>query len=76
MVVYQRFMQSIADIGHTILVIEPWDEPLPFTRAWCLWEIFSTHVTAARMSLTMNPEEQKRFEQGMGAFHSCKIAAR
>ncbi|EGD78506.1 mbre TPR repeat protein [Salpingoeca rosetta] len=34
------FKESIAAIGHVLLVLTPWHDPVPLTRAWCLWEIF------------------------------------
>jgi tetratricopeptide (TPR) repeat protein len=35
------FRQSIKTIGTVLLVLSPWDRPIPVTRAWCLWEIMS-----------------------------------
>ena len=32
---WQRF-------GRTVMVLAPWSNPVPFTRAWCLFEIYST----------------------------------
>ncbi|EGD77678.1 hypothetical protein PTSG_08770 [Salpingoeca rosetta] len=34
------FKESIASIGKVLLVLTPWNNPVPLTRAWCLWEIF------------------------------------
>ncbi|EGD82128.1 tetratricopeptide TPR_2 repeat protein [Salpingoeca rosetta] len=34
------FKESIANIGRVLLVLMPWRDPVPLTRAWCLWEIF------------------------------------
>eukprot|EP01147_Barroeca_monosierra_P008611 gene8610-1024_t len=34
------FMDSIKSIGKVLLVLSPWDDPIPLTRAWCLWEIY------------------------------------
>jgi tetratricopeptide (TPR) repeat protein len=34
------FKDNIAAIGKVLLVMTPWDAPIPLTRAWCLWEIF------------------------------------
>ncbi|EGD80200.1 mbre TPR repeat protein [Salpingoeca rosetta] len=34
------FKESIANIGRVLLVLMPWQDPVPLTRAWCLWEIF------------------------------------
>ena len=33
------FKRSIGEIGRVLLVMSPWDDPIPLTRAWCLWEI-------------------------------------
>ena len=41
---FNAFKSAIAAIGHTVLVLSPWDNPIPLTRAWCLWEIYSTLV--------------------------------
>ena len=35
------FKSSITAIGRVVLVMAPWHDPVPLTRAWCLWEIFS-----------------------------------
>lgn len=33
------FMETISSIGTVLLVLSPWNDPIPITRAWCLWEI-------------------------------------
>lgn len=33
------FMETISSIGTVLLVLSPWNDPVPITRAWCLWEI-------------------------------------
>jgi hypothetical protein len=30
------FASAIASIGRTLLVLQPWDAPIPLTRSWCL----------------------------------------
>lgn len=35
------FRTAIGDIGAVTLVMSPWNDPIPITRAWCLWEILS-----------------------------------
>ena len=42
------FGEAIARIGHTVMVLAPWDAPTPLTRAWCLWELYSTHRMGCR----------------------------
>lgn len=36
------FRNSIKDIGQVLLVLAPWDDPMPVKRAWCLFEIATT----------------------------------
>lgn len=33
------FKDTIRSIGHVLLVLSPWNDPVPLKRAWCLWEI-------------------------------------
>ena len=35
------FREGVKDIGEVLLVLSPWDDPLPIRRAWCLFEIFT-----------------------------------
>jgi hypothetical protein len=30
------FRAAVAELGHTVLVLQPWSAPLPLTRSWCL----------------------------------------
>ena len=36
------FRDAIAKFGHVLLVLSPAKNPIPFTRSWCLWELWST----------------------------------
>jgi len=33
------FKSAIKQFGRTVMVLSPWKNPIPFTRAWCLFEI-------------------------------------
>jgi len=30
----ETFMGAIRDIGHVVMIMEPWENPVPLTRAW------------------------------------------
>jgi hypothetical protein len=51
------FATAIRDVGHTVLVLQPWHAPVPLTRSWCLWEIFSTLDAKARLEVVMPPAQ-------------------
>ena len=52
------FRESIRAIGRTVMVLTPWDSPVPLTRSWCLWELFCTVDTGAAFSVALPPEQE------------------
>jgi len=57
-----RFKEAIRSFGKVVLVLEPWHDPIPITRAWCLWEIFCTIDTKSEFSITMCEEQLRDFK--------------
>jgi hypothetical protein len=59
------FMESIRAIGAVLLVLSPWDNPVPVTRAWCLWEIMSAlqMSDSVRFVIKLPLIERKDFEK-------------
>ena len=39
---FNQFKKGIEAIGCTILVLMPWNDPIPLQRSWCVWEIYCT----------------------------------
>ena len=63
----EAFLDGVRHIGHTCLVLAPWYDPIPLTRAWCLWEILSTMRMGATLTVQMVPTEAKSFTQARAA---------
>eukprot|EP01045_Picozoa_sp_COSAG04_P010135 COSAG04_NODE_612_length_11991_cov_17.359569_3_plen_646_part_00 len=59
------FRDAIKGIGHTAMVLSPWHDPLPLTRAWCLWEVFCTVDAGAEFSVCLGPAEEAAFEAAL-----------
>eukprot|EP01047_Picozoa_sp_COSAG01_P088187 COSAG01_NODE_20632_length_944_cov_0.678107_1_plen_196_part_01 len=57
------------------MVLAPWDNPLPLTRAWCLWELYSTHAVGADFRVCLGPEERRAFEDALRADSTVVIKA-
>lgn len=55
-------------IGRMVLVLQPWDDPEPLKRSWCLWEIFCTLDGGAELEVALNPAQQE-------AFHTALVRA-
>eukprot|EP01046_Picozoa_sp_COSAG06_P004399 COSAG06_NODE_183_length_20826_cov_4.724753_3_plen_281_part_00 len=56
------FLRAIGAIGHTVMALSPWDNPLPLSRAWCLWELYCTHKAGVPFSVCLGPAERRAFE--------------
>ena len=57
----ETFMNAVQNIGRVIMVMEPWDNPITLTRAWCLWEIFCSKKTKSLFEVAMGEEESNEF---------------
>jgi len=58
----ENFKEAIKNFGKVVLVIEPWTDPTPIKRAWCLWEIFCTIDTDSEFHVAMCEEQHKDFK--------------
>ncbi len=63
----ETFTKAVGKIHHTLIVLQPWDDPLPLTRAWCIWELYSTISTGATFEVCMSKNEKQKFLQDMKA---------
>eukprot|EP01036_Dinobryon_divergens_P023763 gene23763-biopygen20375 len=50
------------------MVLEPWHDPAPLTRGWCLFEIYSTIVvTQSRFEVAMTQSSREAFLEDIAA---------
>eukprot|EP00053_Salpingoeca_punica_P024826 m.14785 g.14785 ORF g.14785 m.14785 type:complete len:518 (+) comp7228_c0_seq1:82-1635(+) len=59
------FKKQIKDIGKVLLVMAPWQDPIPMTRAWCLWEIHCAIEGKIPLSIGLPPNQRDAFQQGV-----------
>lgn len=57
--------QAVKEIGHTLLVLQPWNNPRPLTRCWCLWEVLCTIRAGSRLEVAMGAEQEAAFHQAL-----------
>ena len=43
------FKSAIQEFGHTVMILAPWNDPIPLTRGWCIFELYCTNVTNSKM---------------------------
>eukprot|EP01036_Dinobryon_divergens_P032807 gene32807-biopygen26026 len=49
----ERTCAGIRAINYTVMVLTPWRDPIPLTRAWCLFELFCTKKEGCRFEVAM-----------------------
>jgi tetratricopeptide (TPR) repeat protein len=55
------FLSAIREINHTVMIFAPWNDPIPLTRAWCVWELYCTISTDSKFSVALSQEQQNLF---------------
>jgi tetratricopeptide (TPR) repeat protein len=56
------FKSAIKDLGHTVMVMSPWNDPIPYTRAWCIFEAYCTTLESeSRFEIAMSAKERESF---------------
>ena len=61
------FSNAIGKMGRVVMVLSPWNNPVPFTRAWCLWEIYCAVKSNCIFEVALSPEEHEAFVKGITA---------
>ena len=63
------FKSAIEHFNHTVLIWSPWNNPIPLTRAWCLFEIFCTAECNCKFEIAMSSSDKidflKAIEKGV-----------
>ena len=59
------FQDCIAKIQKTVLILFPYSNPIPLTRAWCLFEIFCTDRAGIEFDVAMDKAEVTAFHAAL-----------
>jgi tetratricopeptide (TPR) repeat protein len=55
------FTNAIRDLQNVLMIMIPWDAPIPLSRTWCIFEIYACQTTNSRFEITTTPAERGRF---------------
>jgi hypothetical protein len=73
------FKNAIHRINHTVVVINPWDSPVVFQRAWCLWELYCSY-NLQKLNIVMTRKAQEKYSSDLTRnsvdFNSVEIILR
>eukprot|EP00964_Phaeocystis_antarctica_P016402 scaffold9067_cov60-Phaeocystis_antarctica.AAC.5 len=50
--------ECVSAVGHTVLLMESWNDPLPLKRAYCIKEVYHTQASGAEFDMVMSTELQ------------------
>ena len=62
-----KFQNAVKEIGRVVVILHPWENPIPFTRAWCLWEIYRaiSLLEEDKLQIVMSSTTEKAFVNGL-----------
>jgi tetratricopeptide (TPR) repeat protein len=61
------FRTAIAQFGRVVMVLSPWDNPIPLRRAWCLYEIYCAVEEKGTFEVVMNADASVAFLENVVA---------
>lgn len=67
------FQEAIKEFGRTVMVFAPWNNPVPLTRAWCLWELYCTVLTNAKFEVAMTVSAKQQFLEDVSSSADLQI---
>jgi tetratricopeptide (TPR) repeat protein len=59
------FKSTIGQFEHVVMVLSPWDDPIPLKRVWCLFELYCAVDSKSHFEVAMTRSEQERFINGL-----------
>eukprot|EP00912_Choanoflagellata_sp_UC4_P001898 UC4_evm1s1218 len=59
------FKEQVRSIGHTLLILHPWNRPIPLARAWCVWEMYCTLDTGAEIHIRQPLKDAEQLERAL-----------
>ncbi|KAJ3120015.1 Kinesin light chain 3 [Nowakowskiella sp. JEL0407] len=55
------FMNAVATLENVLMIMIPWEDPIPLKRAWCVFEFYACVFTKSRFEIGMPSSERERF---------------
>jgi tetratricopeptide (TPR) repeat protein/GTPase SAR1 family protein len=55
----------LVGIGHSVMVLTPWNDPVLFKRTWCLYEIYCAVQGGCRLEVAMSAADHHAFIRDM-----------
>ena len=55
------FRSAIQDFGSTLMILAPYDNPIPLTRGWCIFELYCTFITHSNFQVAMCENDSLEF---------------
>ena len=57
--------ECVSAVGHTVLLMEPWHDPQPLRRAYCIKEVYHTQAGGSEFDVVMSSVQQRAFEEAL-----------
>ncbi|KAJ3012616.1 UNVERIFIED_CONTAM: Kinesin light chain 3 [Siphonaria sp. JEL0065] len=61
----QSDLKYVLEIQNVVIILQPWIDPIPFKRAWCIFEVYSSKKTNSNFQVAFTPKETKAFTEAL-----------
>ena len=61
------FSNAIKTMGSVLMILSPWNNPVPLTRAWCVFELYACESSGSSFDIAMTRSERQHFLDDLNA---------
>jgi hypothetical protein len=61
------FSNAIKIMGSVLMILSPWNSPIPLTRAWCVFELYACESSGSVFDIAMTRSERQHFLDDLNA---------
>jgi hypothetical protein len=62
-----KFSNAIKTMGSVLIILSPWNNPVPLTRAWCVFELYACESSGSSFDIATTRSERQHFLDDLNA---------
>ncbi|KAI8616544.1 hypothetical protein BC830DRAFT_1080528 [Chytriomyces sp. MP71] len=55
------FLEAVKTIGSVVMILQPWEDPVPLRRCWCVYELYACKTTNSQFDFAVTFEQKEEF---------------
>ena len=58
---FKTLESAIKQIGRVVMIMQPWNDPFPYQRGWCIFEAYNCYKTKSKFEIALTKDGKEQF---------------